>query len=45
MINIVSVPLDLIKLSDVVKKNVVKKTEYDELVKKKMKIGLLILVI
>ena len=35
MINIVSVPLDLIKLSDVVKKNVVKKTEYDELVKKK----------
>ena len=35
MINIVSVPLDLIKVSDVVKNNVVKKTEYDELVKKK----------
>ena len=34
MINIVSVPLDLIKVSDVVKNNVVKKTEYDELVKK-----------
>ena len=34
MINIVSVSLDLIKLSDVVKNNVVKKTEYDELVKK-----------
>ena len=45
MINIVSVPLDLIKLSDVVKNNVVKKTEYHELVKKIMKIGLLILVI
>ena len=34
MINIVSVPLDLIKLSDVVKNNVVKKTEYHKLVKK-----------
>ena len=34
MINIVSVPLDLIKLSDVVKNNVVKKTEYHELVRK-----------
>ena len=31
---LVSVPVDLSKLSDVVKNDVVKKTEYDELVKK-----------
>ena len=29
-----SVPVDLSKLSDVIKNNVVKKTEYDELIKK-----------
>ena len=31
---LVPVPLDLSKLSDIVKSDVVKKTEYDELVKK-----------
>ena len=31
---LISVPVDLSKLSDVVKNNAVKKTKYDELVKK-----------
>ena len=31
---LVPVPVDLIKLSDVVKNDVVKKTKYDELIKK-----------
>ena len=31
---LVPVPVDLSKLSDIVKSNLVKKTEYDELVKK-----------
>ena len=40
-----AVPVDLSKLSDVVKNNVVKKTEYDELVEKLSVLRLLILVI
>ena len=40
-----AVPVDLSKLSDVVKNNVVKKTEYDKLVEKLSILRLLILVI
>ena len=44
-IKLETTPVDLSKLSDVVNNDVVKKTEYDELVKKLTILKLLILVI
>ena len=42
---LVPAPVELSKLSDVVKSNVVKKTEYDELVQKKLIILVLLIIV